>query len=88
MLSDWSFSESVSSSSRYQTAPGSRTEYNNRNGAVLARRHSRADHSHERNDAGTSCHQLDRFTLLRAPHEPAANRTSQFQTIVDRELLA
>ena len=52
-----------------------------------AHRYTIANHSHERNDAGTACHELDRLSLFFAPHEPAADWASQLQTIVDCEFL-
>ena len=33
------------------------------------------------------CYELDRLSLLSAPHEPAADRTPQLQAIADCEFL-
>src|SRR5262249_8651684 len=54
---------------------------------AAARRCSRAYHRHQRHEAGSSCYQLDWLSLLGAPDNPTAERTSQFQTIANRELL-
>jgi hypothetical protein len=54
-------------------------------GAV--RRSTRANHRHERDDTGPACYELDRLSLLSAPHEPATDRTSQLQAIAECEFL-
>jgi hypothetical protein len=48
---------------------------------------ARANHGHERNEAGTPSYQLDWLRLFRAPDEPAADRTTQLQTVTGDDLL-